>query len=68
MEIQSKINDIDKIIGDKWEMLTDDEKRRLIERINEQAEYQWDPKFWPQVTFHALPSILQDLIKKHIKK
>lgn len=68
MEIQSKINNIDKIIGDKWKMLSDDEKRNIIEKINQEVEYQWDPRFWSQVSFQALPPILQNLIKKHVKK
>lgn len=72
MEIQSKINETniraEKILAEKWESLSEDEKRKMIEKINQEVSYQWDPRFWPKVAFHALPPILKNIIKHLLKK
>jgi hypothetical protein len=72
MEIQSKIDETDKRIetelGEKWEALSDDEKRTMIEKINQEVDYKWDSRFWPQVTFQALPPVLRNLIKHMLRK
>lgn len=72
MEIQAKIDETDKreekALAKKWEALNDDEKRKMIEKINQEVSYQWDPRFWPQVTFQALPPVLRNLVKHMLKK
>lgn len=79
MEIQSKIQDIEKRgekereeknkdIEEKWNNLSIEEKKEVIDEINQNVDYQWDPRFWPKVAFQTLPPVLRNLVKKYSRK
>lgn len=72
MEIQSKIQDTekrdDKKAEQRWNNLSKEEKRKMIEKINQDVDYKWDPRFWPEVAFQSLPPVLRSLVKKYSRK
>lgn len=56
--------DLEKI----WKELSNGLKQKIIEKINERSEYQWESTFWPKMIFKNIPPVLKEELKKELRK
>ncbi|MCS7134394.1 MAG: hypothetical protein NZ889_00845 [Candidatus Pacearchaeota archaeon] len=50
-----------------WNEMTKEEREKILEKINQNSDYEWNLKFWSLQQFEKLPPMLQKEVNKKMK-